>query len=507
VLAAAALAALAVAYAEVFAALGMTWWSSPMYSYGVLIPVISLYLVWSRRERLRGLEAGPSHKAGWPVLATGLAALVIGKAGGVIVVQELSLIPTIAGVVLLVLGWPFLKALWAPIAYLIFMIPVWDGLTERLHAPFQNFSAENGLWLLQMVGIPAHRDGVFLELPHLTLEVARACSGVNYLIAILAIGFPLAVLYVRGWGRKTILLCSAVAVAIAANSLRVALIGILAYYEVGSPLHGPFHVLQGLFVSMVGYGALFGGLWVLSRGRLSAPQATSRVTCGHSLSRPVNRVGVLVVLVGVLTGLVGYVVAAEPRPVALRTNLAEFPRDLGGWADEAIEAGAGVPFSLKPDNELRRKYRTASGERVDVYIGYLASQTQGKELMNYRTAEIHRGAFLVELPVPGVGRTVVNAVIRSDHGRSYVALFWYALNGRVVTDRYWGKAYTIWDALAFGQTNGAIVWITADLDGPEGRERVLATLTRFAGTFYPEFDRALSVSGDAAVKHEGRGES
>ena len=489
VLAAAALAALAVAYAEVFAALGMTWWSIPMYSYGVLIPVISLYLVWSRRERLRGLEAGPSHKAGWPVLATGLAALVIGKAGGVIVLQELSLIPTIAGLVLLVLGWPFFKALWAPIAYLLFMIPVWDGLTERLHWPFQQFSAEQGVRLLHLIGIPAYREGVYIELPQLTLEVARVCSGVNYLIAIIAIGLPLAMLYLQGWGRKTLLLCSAVVVGIAANSLRVALIGILVYYEVGSPLHGPFHVLQGLFVSMVGYGALFGGLWVLSRGRVPDREPQSRAPSASAVSQPKRRIGLLAGLLILFAGLGAYLAFAEPTPIPLKAELTDLPLEIGEWSSRPGDPAGDAPGDLQPDHEVKRVYRNTAGDEVQVYIGYFESQTQAKELANYRTAALHDGAFAWDVPLPGVPPLVANAVIRHDRGRRHAALFWYSLNGRVVTDRYGAKLYTTWDAIAHRRTNGALVWLETGFAREDQKERALATLSEFASALYPMLDR------------------
>ena len=99
--------------------------------------------------------------------------------------------------------------------------------------------------MLQVVGIPAYREGLYLFLPNVTLEVARACSGVNYLVAILALGLPLGYLYLPTVWRRVLLLTMAIGVAAISNSLRVALIGVLSYLEIGSPLHGPGHVLHG----------------------------------------------------------------------------------------------------------------------------------------------------------------------------------------------------------------------------------------------------------------------
>ena len=119
--------------------------------------------------------------------------------------------------------------------------------------------------MLQSLGIPVFRQGTVVSLPNVTFEVARACSGVNYLIAVLALGLPLAYLYVDGVVRRVTLITVAILIAALSNGLRVGLIGILSYLEVGSPLHGPFHILQGLFVAGIGYAALFLGLRFIGR--------------------------------------------------------------------------------------------------------------------------------------------------------------------------------------------------------------------------------------------------
>ena len=116
--------------------------------------------------------------------------------------------------------------------------------------------------------------------------MARACSGVNYLIAVLALGLPLAYLYLRSWWRRAVLIAAALLIAAAANSLRVAMIGALVYYDLGAPLHGPAHVLHGLFVSAIGHVALFVGLWLLGsreqRAAADAPAAASRHAAAHA---------------------------------------------------------------------------------------------------------------------------------------------------------------------------------------------------------------------------------
>lgn len=253
-------------YARVFAKLAMAWWSSYFYSYGFLIPVISLYIVWMQRDRLRKFEISPNAVIGGLVIIAGLALLVAGDVYGTVSLPGLSLVAMIAGLTLFVFGGKFLKALWFPIVYLLFMVPFWDNITNVFQRQFQNFSAALGSLILHAIGIPVYRESVYIELPNITLKVAKECSGVNNLIAVIAIAVPLAVLTLRSWRRRAVLVFGGIVISALYNSVRVASIGAFAYYGVSKALHGPFHMFQALYVSLIGFAGLFVLAWLLSRG-------------------------------------------------------------------------------------------------------------------------------------------------------------------------------------------------------------------------------------------------
>ncbi|MCI0528725.1 MAG: exosortase W, partial [Nitrospira sp.] len=382
------LVTLAFCYAKVFVVLMGQWWSNDMYSYGFLIPGISLYLIWMGRKRLSQLELDPHYTEGFIVLISGLLMLIIGQAGGVIVIQELSLIVTITGVVLLILGKQFLKALWFPIAYLLFMIPIWEIITDRLHAPFQSFTANIGVAIMQSIGIPAHRNGLYIELPNIILEVAKVCSGVNYLIAVIAIGVPVSYFFLEGWKRRAILIGFAVIVAGLTNSLRVGLIGIFSYHGLVENLHGPFHVLQALSVSFIGYGALFLGLSLLAR-KQDTPALLQGHVAAHEPSGTTKRTGkagYLGMSISLIFLLVGsYLHYYKPLPVPLKADLRSFPLTIGAWRGKERPVESSVYRNLGVDQELSRVYRDDSGKIVGLYVGYYEYQEQGKELISYKT--------------------------------------------------------------------------------------------------------------------------
>jgi exosortase len=258
------LAVFAFVYAPVFAALGRVWWESDVHRHGFVVPLIALYLAWARREELRGVAVVPSPL--WGGLTMGVAALMllVGKAAAAVLLEEVSLLVMVTGLVLLFRGGAQARALALPIAYLTFMVPIFAEGADWIHWPFQLLAAHIGIGLLQGIGVPAFQQAQYIELPRITLEVAEACSGIRFMISVIAIGIPLAYLTQRTWVRRVGLVLFAVVIGILANGTRVAFIGVWAYHG-GEVVHGPLHVFQAMFVAWIGYVALFVGAWGLRR--------------------------------------------------------------------------------------------------------------------------------------------------------------------------------------------------------------------------------------------------
>lgn len=483
-------------YAEVLVGMVRQWWDISFYSYAFLIPVISAYLVWIRRDQLLAITPRPNYASGAVLVGAGLLALLIGRAGGIKALQQVSFLVTIPGVILFVFGKAVLKALLLPIMFLWFMIPIWEVVTDPLHLPFQAFSANVGVVLLRGVGVPVFQDGVFIHLPNITLEVARACSGVNYLIAVLATSIPLATIVLRDVRRRIVLVLLAMTVSALANSLRVALIGFLAYYDLSGDLHGPYHVLHGVFVSLMGYLAIFGGLWALARGQHASdpkPSVSPELVRTWKITwRNVRFSWSLLSAVVLLVGVSRYIDWAQPVP--LTQDLSALSLESVGWI------GREVPFTEQQgaDQSLSRMYWAPSGEKVHLSIWYFEAQTQGKELISAGTAKLHAGARRIKARLGQQEDVEVNRLIRQEGKKTQVVLFWYELNGRRVAAKHAAKFYTALDAVMSRRTNGALVWLAADLasNDPHEQERTLATLTEFASKLDPILSHYLPRSSN-----------
>ena len=461
-------------YAPLLAGLPRMWQQHDRLE-GYLIPLICLYLIWLDRGKLQQLPLKPAISWGlFLVLSAGIL-LVLGEVAAVVVLKEASLLMMIMGLILLLLGKVFFKALTIPIAYLFFMLSIIGDVVAPLHSPFQLMTAKMGVLLLQQLGFAALLEQQYIVLPNITLEVARVCSGINYLIAIVAIGLPLAHLTLRSWWRRVILLVLAVAIGIVANWIRVVLIAVWSMWG-GQVLHGPFHIFQGMFVAWVGFIALFIGAWGLSRfdKPVSASQKHEPLPImppgrQESCSRAEwNRSWwmAMVVLIVFAVYLLGY----DRAPVESKLNLATFPVSIGEWEGEQANLQKAIVRVPGADYELVRTYRNRRGQQIHLYVAYLKSQRQGKEIVGERTALLHQDTDEVKIQVAPERFLSVNRTRSREVQQARSILFWYDVNDRVIANRYRAKAATIVGALLFGRTNGALVLIAGGGDGEENHQ-------------------------------------
>src|SRR5947209_4761645 len=123
-----AAAAFAVCYADVLLGLARAWVTSEVYSYGLAVLAIGVYIIWTRWDRLRDLPVAPDYVLGVPVALAGLALLAAGRIGLLTSLQQASMVVTIAGFVLVLFGRSTFACIWFPLVYLLLGFPIWDAL-------------------------------------------------------------------------------------------------------------------------------------------------------------------------------------------------------------------------------------------------------------------------------------------------------------------------------------------------------------------------------------------
>lgn len=484
---------LVAAYYQTLVTLVAHWTANDIYSYAFVVPALAGFVVWSKRAQLRAIPLRPSLGSGLALTIAGVLLLLGGRWSGTNAIEELSLVVTIAGLTLLTLGRAMLQALRFPILYLLAMVPIWEIFTSRLHPIFQRYSATLGVEALQLVGVPVFRQGNFIELPNITLEVAEACSGINYLIAVLCVGVPVAYLYVGGWPKRLALVGAAVAIAILSNAVRVASVSLMAWHELrgaNGDIHGPFALFRALLVSAVGYVALFA---LVSRFADRTPGGSPRPLEPPAAAHQQRGLALAMVLAaGVLTSTMIahslHRIDAVPPTAAFRA----LPQNIGPWQARAAASFPNELDAIPFDDRVSQIYRDPDGTEVNVSVGYFRRQTQGRELAGYdlRSLFAARGERSRYSTAQEGAR--VGDFFTSDGARRYHVTYWYILNGKLMTSDYAAKLQTAWNAAVRAKSHGAIVMIKAPV--PAGRSieaarhhvaRIVDAVVAFSRTHVP----------------------
>jgi len=250
-----AILAVIAVYAPLFPPLVSEWASFPSLSHGFAVPVVSAWLVWTRRHEIRGLAFTPSW-SGLSLLAGGLALYTAGTWAAEPFLARISLPLTLVGAVLFISGTRVTRELLPGIGYLLFMIPppylVMKPLTDEARLMDAAVTAS----ILPYLGVPVYRQGVLLHLPNTTLEVADVCSSIPATVALLALGAAYGYLNRRPRAIRLTLLLAAVPLGIASNIVRIAITAAGAYYLGPIALNNVIHMWNGATVFLLTFGAL-----------------------------------------------------------------------------------------------------------------------------------------------------------------------------------------------------------------------------------------------------------
>lgn len=256
------LGAFAYLYADVIADLVTNWWQDPDYSHGFLVPVLSAYFIWQRRQHLANTQ--PSW-GGLGILLCGLALLFLGHLGAEFFLMRVSMVVVIAGVITYILGWHALRRLAFPVVFLLFMIPPPTIMLNLLTFPLQLLAAKASTFTLQLLQLPVYREGNVIFLPYVTLEVVEACSGIRSLMSLLTLAVIFAYLTQQHTWKRATLVASAIPIALIANACRIWGTGILSYFYGAEAAEGFYHAFTGWLVFVVAFGLLLLEGFVVSR--------------------------------------------------------------------------------------------------------------------------------------------------------------------------------------------------------------------------------------------------
>jgi exosortase B len=240
--------------------LSTTVWQSEEQGHGPLILAVSAWVAWQRREALwqAAVEGAPSRWSGWALLVASLIVYIVGRSQGVLLFEVGAIIPAIAGACAAAFGWRFVRVATFPLLFLIFMVPLPGMVIDSMTGTLKQTVSEIAEDLLHAVGYPVARSGVVLMVGQYQLLVADACSGLNSMFSLSALG----VLYLhlmkhQSRVRNALIVLSILPIAFCANIVRVMILVLVTYHFGDEAGQGFIHGAAGMILFVIALTLLF----------------------------------------------------------------------------------------------------------------------------------------------------------------------------------------------------------------------------------------------------------
>lgn len=252
---------------------------SELFSHILLVPLVSLYLVWMKRSTLPPHTAPDPRWAILPFILGG--ALVILRftanhsATDSLALTTSAFILFLIGLCALYISPTYLRQLSFPLGFLIFMVPFPDALTGWIETELQHASAEAAYVFFKLSGTTVFRQENYFELPGMKLFVAPECSGIHSSLALFITSLLAGYMFLRSPVKRGILALAVIPLAIIRNGVRVFVIGELCVHIGPEMINSYIHHHGGPIFFALSLIPFFGILWLLYASEKSRPAPPS----------------------------------------------------------------------------------------------------------------------------------------------------------------------------------------------------------------------------------------
>ncbi len=475
-----------------WAAMAAQWWNSSTYNHILLIPAIVAWLVQQRLPQLGRIAPAIF----WPglVLAAGATLIwMLGAFSALDTARQLGAVTLLIAATVTLLGVRASAALVFPLGYTLFLVPIGDEFVPFL----QTMTARITIRLVELSGVPAAIDGVFIHTPAGLFEVAEACSGARFLVAMIAFGVLVAnVCFVSGF-RRAIFLAVSIAMPILANGVRAwGTIYAAQFYGVEAVM-GFDHILYGwIFFALVMMVTLLGAWRFFDRPAGDPLIDAERINGRPFLARlDALRIGLVPALAGLaLIPLGGQVWARAADALSAQVPRQIFLPDIAGW--QRIDYAPAVwwePRASGADHRLLGRYADGAGREVDVFLAVYSAQAEGHEAGGFGQGALPGdGSWSWRSPGPAIGGAKSDR-LRAAGGVERVALTWYRTGDVLTGSNVRLKLANMEDRLALRARPTMVLILSAEERPGRPAAQSLVAFRRAAGPLGEWMDRVAGV--------------
>ena len=485
-------AVLLAVFAPDWAEMVMQWWDSSTYNHILFVPLILGWLVVQRAPELAQLEP----RAWWPGLVGLAGALFIwllGNISGLATASHLGAVLMLQTSAVALLGPRVSAGLLFPLAYGLFLVPIGDELVPAL----QMVTAFLTIWLTEASGIPAIIEGVFIDTPAGLFEVAEACSGVKFLVAMIALGTLVSHVCYRSWWRRAAFMTLAIVLPILANGVRAWGTIYIAQSQGIAFAAGFDHIFYGWVFFALVMAALLGIGWKFFDRHIDDPFIDPHALQSNRLLARLEGMGgkgwpVFGASIALVLGTLGWASAARSVEAEIPAQIA-LPQ-VSGW--QRADRGAAYPWEPRmggADHRLIGTYENAAGQQVTVAYALYSAQDDGREAGAFGEGALPPDTEWRWLSsAPGLAGGVGDRLqALGTHQR--VAMTWYCHGGWFGGSKLRLKLGNMRDRALLSAQPTSMLILSAEHNERQDGEEAIAAFVASIGEVGPWMDRIGSV--------------
>ena len=226
------------------------------YSHGILIPFISGFLIWQKREELKEIPF-QSSRWGIPLIIAGVCIQLLSALFRVNFSSDFSMLLVLIGMILHFFGKKILYKIRFPIAFLIFMVPMPEVVIANISFKMKIFATHLATIVLNHMRMPALQKGSIILMRHAQVQVEDICSGLRSLISLMALGSIFAYWMKTSLWKRIFLFLSTMPIAIITNVCRIVFLAAVSEIWGAQYAEGLVHDIAGFTVFGLAFILLF----------------------------------------------------------------------------------------------------------------------------------------------------------------------------------------------------------------------------------------------------------
>jgi exosortase A len=473
-----------VLFRETATAMASIWVRSDTYAHGLIVPPLTLWLIWRKRASLALLA--PTHTYGALLLLAGAGfAWLLGELAAVNALSQFALVFILIFIVPVVLGWRVARCIAFPLCFLLFAVPFGDFTQPKL----MEWTAHFTVLGLRLTGIPVYSEGQHLIIPTGSWSVVEACSGVRYLIASVTVGTLFAYLTYHSLARRLTFVAISILVPIVANWGRAYMIVMLGHLSGNKLAVGVDHLIYGWVFFGIVIMAMF---WIGARWREDDPPQPR-----PQPSRVLPTAAVTAGAASVWVAAVASVLVASLWPFAEQQLAHSTGGSLSRMASlGAIDGWQPTPSALKDWRPRFGDYAASTqetfengGQLAGLFLAYYRNQDQQHKMVSSMNvlvtnddpvwAKVAGGTR--EISFNQQALPVSTTQLRGPGGTRLVVWQWYWVNGQWTSSDALVKVYTALSRLTGKGDDSAVIVLYAPQGQAGEGDAVLADFARAAG--------------------------